>query len=70
MKDRKELQHVMDSISGESPEVVIECHCICHGNDDVKHCMPCCSTCGYCGRNIKYGMETHMRDHSHFIMED
>jgi hypothetical protein len=30
-----------------------ECTCICHTNEHVMHCMPCCNICTECGKNIK-----------------
>ena len=36
----------------------LECRCECHSsNGRMKHCMPCCSTCMNCLRNIKFGFE-------------
>lgn len=29
------------------------CNCICHREDGVLHCMPCCYDCPVCGRRIK-----------------
>lgn len=35
-----------------------ECNCQCHrSNGMMVHCMPCCSSCGRCHRNIRFGME-------------
>lgn len=38
------------------------CRCNCHQDDSKRHCVPCCSPCNYCGRNVKIGfMETHVK---------
>lgn len=39
-----------------------ECHCQCHTNPSMHHCMPCCHTCPHCGKNIKTGIfyESHV----------
>jgi len=28
------------------------CTCICHTQEGVRHCMPCCHVCPKCGKNI------------------
>ncbi|MFA5747790.1 MAG: hypothetical protein WC872_01620 [Candidatus Absconditabacterales bacterium] len=28
------------------------CHCDCHTNDSMKHCVPCCYECPNCHENI------------------
>ena len=30
------------------------CDCICHRQDGVIHCMPCCHDCPVCGNHIKF----------------
>lgn len=32
------------------------CDCDCHRlpSGMMQHCMPCCNTCPYCGKNIKW----------------
>jgi len=30
-----------------------ECTCICHHEEGVYHCMPCCHQCRHCGANIQ-----------------
>lgn len=38
-----------------------ECRCRCHGpfGEHIKHCIPCCTQCDICGRNIKFGYRNH-----------
>jgi hypothetical protein len=37
------------------------CHCPCHRNRGMTHCMPCCYVCPHCRRNITtYGYERHV----------
>lgn len=31
-----------------------ECDCDCHRIPGMMHCMPCCGTCPYCQKNIKF----------------
>ncbi len=40
-----------------------KCDCSCHdsGYRIVKHIMPCCTTCEYCGMNVEKG-----RAHYHY----
>jgi len=39
------------------------CHCRCHNNPNIMHCMPCCLPCHYCGANIKhFYFEKHVTD--------
>lgn len=41
-----------------------ECHCICHRNDRVRHCFPCCTKCSRCWRFIKHGSyDAHKKEH-------
>jgi len=39
-----------------------ECNCICHRNPGgVRHCMPCCTICPVCGKNIRImHIQTHI----------
>jgi len=30
-----------------------KCNCICHEDNNLIHCSPCCCPCKYCGGNIK-----------------
>lgn len=36
------------------------CHCGCHNDPNIKHCMACCHRCEYCGRNIAFFYEQHV----------
>lgn len=29
------------------------CTCICHSEEGVYHCMPCCHQCRHCGEHIQ-----------------
>lgn len=31
---------------------MFECHCLCHGDPEIEHCMPCCETCPRCLLNV------------------
>lgn len=39
--------------------LIEECNCECHSSEHVMHCVPCCSPCSYCGKNIRYSPEQH-----------
>lgn len=48
----------------------LECDCPCHNNSNLKHCdqlscIPCCTICEECGKNIKLGKlrEHHLLNH-------
>jgi hypothetical protein len=34
-----------------------KCNCMCHEDDDVEHCFPCCWQCTVCGENIIFGYD-------------
>jgi hypothetical protein len=37
-----------------------ECDCYCHKDENYKHISPCCHTCPYCKRNIRFFYEDHI----------
>jgi hypothetical protein len=40
-----------------------ECHCVCHSSEGAAlHCMPCCSPCSFCCKNITGDLEAHIRE--------
>ena len=39
-----------------------ECHCQCHSNPHVHHCMNCCLECPECGLNISGDLEAHRKE--------
>lgn len=39
-----------------------QCHCQCHSNPNVEHCMPCCVECPDCGLNITGDLESHRKE--------
>lgn len=40
--------------------ILNECNCECHFNDNIVHCVPCCYECRYCNRTI---FSFHIYDH-------
>lgn len=36
-----------------------ECDCLCHIDDHIVHLFPCCDTCHYCLKRLKYGIKQH-----------
>ena len=47
---------------------MFDCICPCHSNPEMKHCdnlscMPCCTECKHCNKNIVFGkMKRHLLD--------
>jgi hypothetical protein len=41
-----------------------ECFCRCHYDKQVKHVLPCCVNCNYCGKRIAPAgaMKKHLTD--------
>lgn len=35
------------------------CKCECHTKPGIKHVIPCCITCEYCGKHIRYYYKHH-----------
>ncbi len=31
----------------------VKCHCVCHGQNKVKHVMPCCFMCPKCKQRVR-----------------
>lgn len=44
------------SVRGFDSTMMCECQCACHINTDIKHCVPCCAVCSWCGRRIRIGL--------------
>ncbi len=44
-------------------EMFEECDCSCHheygGLATVVHCVPCCQSCSYCAKKIRYNSDQH-----------
>lgn len=41
------------------------CDCPCHTphlDMHIDHCIPCCSACPHCGRNITGSLNAHIRE--------
>jgi hypothetical protein len=59
---RERVKRVLDEVAAEFG--AMECHCACHRNSGIEHCMPCCHPCPVCGMRIAYGFEDHVKNHS------